>query len=78
MEKQLTVGINDAKAHFSKLVKQAQAGQEIVLQNRGKPVAKIVAYEAPPPKRTLGSLAGKMWIAPDFDELPDVLAEFFE
>ena len=73
-----TVGIHEAKTHFSKLVKQAQAGDEIVVESYGKPVAKIVAYEPPAAQRKLGFLAGKMWVAPDFDGLPEEIAEFFE
>ena len=31
----------------------------------------------PPHPRTSGSMAGEIWIAPDFDELPDDVAEAF-
>ena len=72
------VGIHEAKTHFSKLVKQAQAGEEIVVESYGKPVAKIVRYEPPPAQRKLGFLKGQVWVAPDFDGLPEELAEFFE
>jgi antitoxin (DNA-binding transcriptional repressor) of toxin-antitoxin stability system len=47
-----------------------EAGEEIVTTRRGKPVARIV----PPPAQNekpplLDALKGKIWIAPDFDEL---------
>lgn len=36
------IGIYEAKSRFSKLVKQVESGQEVVLTRRGKPVAKLV------------------------------------
>jgi prevent-host-death family protein len=38
----LRVGVRDAKAHLSRLVKLVREGREIVLTDRGKPVGKIV------------------------------------
>lgn len=42
-----TVSIFDARNNLSRLVSAASHGDEVVLANRGKPVAKIVAIEAP-------------------------------
>ena len=39
------IGIYEAKSRLSKLVEQAEAGHEVVLTRRGKPVAKIVGGE---------------------------------
>lgn len=36
------IGIYEAKSRLSQLVEQAEAGQEVVLTRRGKPVARIV------------------------------------
>ncbi len=36
------VGLFEAKTHLSKLVKQASAGEEIIITQRGKPMAKLV------------------------------------
>ena len=36
------VGIRDAKIHLSKLLKQVQDGNEVLITDRGKPVGKIV------------------------------------
>mgnify|MGYP001605345271 FL=1 len=43
----------------------------------GKPVARLVAYRGPSRLREPGSMAGEIWIAPDFDTLPDDIAEAF-
>lgn len=37
----------DAKANFSDLVGRAEAGEEIEIKRRGRPVAKIVPIEKP-------------------------------
>ncbi|HEY4234273.1 MAG TPA: type II toxin-antitoxin system prevent-host-death family antitoxin [Lacipirellulaceae bacterium] len=37
-----TVPLYDAKAHFSELVAQAEAGQEITITRHGTPVVKLV------------------------------------
>jgi len=73
----IIVGMHEAKTNFSKLVKQAEAGEEIVVSRAGEPVAKIVAYSVPNVPRKPGMLKGKIRIGPDFDELPEGFAEVF-
>lgn len=41
------VALADAKARLSELVKRVQAGEVISITSRGKPVARLVAEEAP-------------------------------
>ena len=43
----MKVNILDAKNRLSRLVKAAQAGEEVIIANRGEPVARLVAVEAP-------------------------------
>ena len=40
------------KAHLSAVVDQVQAGEEIVITRRGRPVARIVAETSPVPSDT--------------------------
>jgi prevent-host-death family protein len=68
--KQTVVGIYEAKTHFSKLVRRAAAGEEVVIASAGTPVAKLVAYSSPSAPRKPGLLAGKIEIKPGFDKLP--------
>ena len=42
-----TVGIREAKAQLSRLVRQAQRGDSITLTHRGRPIAKIVPIAEP-------------------------------
>jgi len=69
--------ISEAKAELSALLEEVQKGNEVILAKAGKPIAKIVAYQGPARPRTPGSMAGQIWIAPDFDALPDDIAEAF-
>lgn len=69
--------ISQAKAELSTLVREVQKGNEVILAKAGKPVARLVAYRGPIGPRTPGSMAGEIWIAPDFDTLPEDMAEAF-
>jgi prevent-host-death family protein len=72
------VGMHEAKTKLSQLVVAVEGGEEVVIERRGKAVARLVAIEKP--KRSRAELCGSMpdiWIADDFDELPDDIAEAF-
>lgn len=60
-----SVNIYQAKTQLSKLLKRVRAGQEIVIADAGKPVAKLVPLEVPSKRRRLGADRGRIWIAPD-------------
>ena len=73
-----TINIHAAKTHFSRLVDEAAAGEEIIIAKAGKPVARLVPL-AKKPKRQLGLLAGQLTVSDDFDApLPDDLLDLFE
>jgi len=67
--------ISEAKAELSALVEAVQNGSEVIIAKAGKPVARLVAFQGPSRPRTPGSMAGEIWIAPDFDTLPDDMAK---
>ncbi len=69
--------ISQAKAELSALIEEVQKGNEVILAKAGKPVAKLIAYRGPIRPRTPGSMSGEIWIAPDFDTLPEDIAEAF-
>ena len=75
--KPIIVGMHEAKTHFSKLVRLAAGGQEVIVTNAGRPVAKIVGYEPVAAARTPGLLAGRIVIKPGFDELPPGFEQVF-
>lgn len=69
--------ISQAKAELSALIARVQKGDEVILSKFGKPVAKIVPYGGAAQRRVPGSMEGEIWIAPDFDQLPEDMAEAF-
>lgn len=73
-----TVNLYEAKTQLSRLVERAAAGEEIVIAKAGRPLARLVPMASRTAPRTLGLLAGKVRIGPDFDApLPDDLAAAF-
>jgi len=69
--------ISQAKAELSALIEEVRKGKEVILAKSGKPVARLVGYNGPARPRTPGAMAGEIWIGPDFDTLPDDMAEAF-
>ena len=70
--------VHQAKTHFSRLLKEAEAGQEVVVMRGKKPVAKLVPIndapaEKPGPNfRLMGAYAGQItWDEDAFDPMTD-------
>lgn len=63
--------MHDAKSNLSQLVSEVIEGEEVVIANAGKPVARLVAYHSAPPKRVPGYWKGKVRISPNFDDYMD-------
>jgi prevent-host-death family protein len=70
--------IHEAKTHFSKLVKRAAAGEEIVITKAGVPMAKLVPFRRTRSPRVPGVWEGRVEIAEDFNATPDDVIESFE
>jgi len=71
--------ISEAKASLSKLVEKVQKGEEVIIAKAGKPVAKLVPYsmDESPRDMTVRIWEGEVWMADDFDELPEDLFKYF-
>lgn len=74
----MVINVYEAKTHLSKLLERVAEGEELVLGKAGKPMARLVPYREVRQPRKPGRLAGKMWIAPDFDETPEAIIAAFE
>lgn len=73
------VNIHEAKTHFSQLVKFAAQGNEVIICNAGEPMAKLGPIKPiKSQKRVAGTLANKIIIADDFDEMPDEFMSHFK
>jgi len=73
------VNTHEAKTQFSRLLRRAAAGEEIIIAKRGVPVARLVPLPTCEPVRKLGAYRGKIKISDDFDApLPDEILDLFE
>jgi prevent-host-death family protein len=73
----LVRNISEAKAELSALIEAVMNGSEVIIAKAGKPVARLVAYSGAAHPRMPGSMKGEIWMSPDFDTLPDDMAEAF-
>jgi prevent-host-death family protein len=72
------VGVHEAKTHLSRLLREVEEGDEVVLMRGGTAVARIVS-ERPEPSvaDSFGMFAGQFEIAEDFDADSEELADLF-
>ena len=72
-----SVGVHEAKTHLSRLIDRVRAGEEIIIERRGHPVARLVPLEDTPRPR-FGSARGTVVVHEDFDDpFPDDIASGF-
>ena len=62
------VDLKQAKKHLHELVDQAAQGQDVVLTQGGKPVARIIPITRRVARRRPGSAKGLIHMRDDFDE----------
>ncbi|CAG0991839.1 hypothetical protein ARNL5_03298 [Anaerolineae bacterium] len=72
----MTVG--EAQAEFLALLKQVRQGDEVIIAQDGKPIARVVPVAASAVRRQPGTAAGQVVMHADFDEPlpPDILDDF--
>lgn len=63
----MQVNIHYAKTHLSKLIEQAENGEEVVLARNGKPAVRLTPVPARKKRSLLGAGIGKIWISDDFN-----------
>jgi prevent-host-death family protein len=72
------VGIREARAKLSQLVRRAENGEDIVIARNGRPAARLVPVATANALSSVhGALRGRIEIAEDFDDLPEDIAEAF-
>lgn len=73
------INIYDAKTQLSRLVDQAERGEDVVIARAGKPVARLTRIAPQPKKRRLGILDGQFKVPDDFNApLPAEVLSAFE
>jgi antitoxin (DNA-binding transcriptional repressor) of toxin-antitoxin stability system len=73
-----TVTLEEAKAHLDKLIEHLQPGEEILIVNQGQSLAQVKKAERNSWPCKAGSAAGKIHMAPDFDEPLEDFKEYME
>ena len=75
-----TVNIHQAKTNLSRLLSCVELGEEIIIANRGIPIAKLVPFRTSLDRRSsLGQDRGKFVLPDDFNApLPDDILLAFE
>jgi prevent-host-death family protein len=73
-----TVGAFEAKTHLSRLLREVESGQTVIITQRGKPVAELRPVEAARPRPLRGDMAGKIWMSDDFCAPLDDFKEYME
>ena len=64
-----TVNVHEAKTQLSRLLARVEAGEDVIIARRGKPVARLIACN---PKRQPDVLRGRATVPDSFlDPLPD-------
>jgi len=73
------VNVHEAKTHLSRLLQRVIAGEEIVIANRGVPVARLAPVLQAKAQRELGIESEHLKVADDFDApLPTALLAAFQ
>lgn len=71
------VNTHEAKSRLSELIREAEAGVEVIVARNGQPVARIVPWAPSRPTRSPGAWAGKLSYEGDLIGTDDdTLAEF--
>jgi antitoxin (DNA-binding transcriptional repressor) of toxin-antitoxin stability system len=75
-----TMTIQEAQSHLAEIIDQMPSGEEVILTRDGKPVATLrstPSMQPPQQPRELGALRGSvLYIAPDFDAIPEGFEEY--
>ncbi len=69
------MNVHDAKTNFSKLLARVESGEEVIICNRGVPVAKLIPFRETENRRlSLGLDQHRCQVPGDFNaSLPDEL-----
>lgn len=86
-----SVSFEYAQAHLAELLVEIAGGEEIVIERDSRPLGRLVAERSPVAVASgtevqsaekgwpvLGMLKGKVWMAPDFDAIPEGFEEYLQ
>ena len=65
------VDVAEAEATLAQLIDRALAGEDVVIARNGTPLVRLVPVPIKAEPRVAGRSKGRIWIAPDFDEMSE-------
>jgi len=71
-----TVGLYEAKTRLSQLVRDAMAGQDVVITRNGKAAVRLVPVTAESAVREMGFFSSGVTVALDFDATPEEFRDY--
>ena len=75
----MQVNIHEAKTNLSKLIRLAEAGEEVIIARDDVPVVRLMpVIEAMPQRRAGGAASVILYLAEDFDAPLEDFAEYME
>jgi prevent-host-death family protein len=72
------VNTHEAKSRLSELIREAEAGRDVVIARNGQPVAKIIPWPPPRPVRVPGAWSGRVSFTADPVDTDDEVTQLFE
>jgi prevent-host-death family protein len=72
------VNMHEAKTTLSRLVARALNGEDVIVAKAGQPLVRLVPMAKRDRPRRPGRWKGRVWIARDFNRLPDDVLDAFE
>lgn len=72
------VNTHEAKSRLSELIREAEAGSDVIVARNGRPVAKIIAWPPPWSIRALGTWTGRVQVLDDIVGSDDEVIAVFE
>lgn len=82
----IVANIHNAKTHLSKLIDQAESGEEVVIARNGKPVVRLTPVDPPPVAQRrpdglpawMGTMREEIKVGPAFDLYDEEIAAAFK
>lgn len=62
------IELSQARLNLMDVLSEALKGEEIVFTENNLPVLRLTRIVDPPPKRTLGTAQGQVWMSLDFND----------
>ncbi len=72
------VNTHEAKSRLSELIREAEAGRDVIIARNGHPVAKIIPWPPPRPPRKSGAWTDRVEYSTDEVGPDDDVAALFE